>query len=861
MARAEHLVPAWLPGGVQRGHEYVCGGMSGGAGSSCSVNLNTGAWADFATGEQGGDLTSLYAAIYGLPMGKAAVQVARDEGLEDVAGVQHAAPGNGNTPAPAPRPPSPPVASKPPRSDEGWTTVTPVPANAPDATFKHHARRIEDIEHKAAYIIDDELYGYVIRFRTSDGGKETLPYTWCLSSKDGACKWTWKTWDEPRPLYYPGGKSPAPKATVILVEGEKKAAVLQALLDAVAPGIYVVASWVGGCKAWKKAAWPWLAGRTIVLWPDCDGKRVPLTAKERNACADSTAVAAANAAQPLLPTSKQPGMSAMLGIGALLQTLHCTVQMLPIPEPLTVPDGWDCADAINTDGWDGERVLAFFGKAFALPAEGAAAALSVATDEKKSRTPGGANASDKAGAEPETKPLPWWLACFHDPVKNRWNLSRETVIMAFQHDEHLRGVLGFNELSNSVEARKPWPFAHGRAGKITGATDLLLGHWLSAIYGIPALSRQALMEGIETVAYEQPFHPVREWLQSLQWDGEERISKWLIHVIRETPEKLNPRQAEYLALVGRFWLLGMVARVMKPGCKFDYMPVLEGPGGLGKSTLVETLVSTAWYSDTKFDLSKGKESQEQVAGVWGYEVGELSAMAKAEVTDMKAFVTSKVDRYRPAYGRVVEEHPRQCVLIGTTNESAYLRDRTGNRRFWPIPLRFMARIGWLGRFREQLFAEAYALYLAGEAYAPSREQEERLFAPEQDMRLVETAVTSELLLALTRDPGKGNNSETVNNLTKFVTLGDLLKCLMVDAGKSNAGLEGQIRTWMHQQGWEYKKKQIGGTRMPGWHRPDNWPAEEAESEPAAMPPMQAPDDQSQPGPAPDYDPYQDDAPF
>jgi hypothetical protein len=265
---------------------------------------------------------------------------------------------------------------------------------------------------------------------------------------------------------------------------------------------------------------------------------------------------------------------------------------------------------------------------------------------------------------------------------------------------------------------------------------------------------------------------------------------------------------------------------MEPGCKFDYCPVLEGPGGLRKSTLVEVLATTAWYADTPFEIGKGKESQEQVQGVWLYELGELSQMGKAEVTAVKAFITSKVDRYRPAYGRVIEEHYRQCVLVGTTNENTYLRDRTGNRRFWPIAVRKVILTEWLAKWRHQLFAEAYAAYMAGAEYTPTREAEERLFVPQQDARLVETGVTAELLHALTRDPGKGAHGEVVNNLADFVTLGDLLRALCVDAGKSNAGLESQIRSWMHQQGWDYKKKQRDGVRQPGWHRPKGWPVDE-----------------------------------
>lgn len=836
LARADTLIPAWLPGGHKNGHEWVCGSLSGGKGSSCSVNLTTGAWADFSTDEKGGDYTSLYAAIHGLTMGKAAVQVARDEGLEDVAGVQP----SGSHVKPE-RPVAPPTPPKNPVVDEGWTTVRPVPAGMPDPSFWHPHRQLADLVHATEYRVGDELYGYVVRFRTSDGGKDDLPYTWCLSARDGACKWHWKTWDDPRPLYLPGFKLPTPTGsgqTVVLVEGERVARVLQALLDACAPGVYVVVSWPGGCKAWRKADWSWLAGCDVLAWPDTDSKRVQPTAKERNACADDEALEALKLSKPFLPKDKQPGMAAMLGIGALLRDAHgCSVQLLPIEAPGVKPDGWDAADAIETNGWDFSCVMAFFTEAYALPAA-ASAAEPKPEAGKKIDGPGAPEGDGLPAAAPDAFAegaggMPWWLKPYWDADKCRWNISRKTVIMALRNEPKLVGVLGFNLLSNTMEARTDWPFPHGRKGKITGAIDLLLGNWLSRTFSTPAITRQALMEAMETVAYENPWHPVVEWLGGIKWDGVKRVDKWLVHAIGETPETLTPDMLEYFTIVGRCWLVGMVMRVMEPGSKFDYCPVLEGAGGLGKSTMVETLASSAWYSDTPFEIGKGKESQEQVQGVWAYEMGELSQMGKSEINAIKAFISSKVDRYRPAYGRVIEEHPRQCVLVGTTNENTYLRDRTGNRRFWPIPVRHAIRIAWIAKMREQLFAEAYQMYLEGVSCIPTMEQEERLFVPLQESRLVETAVTSELLAVLTRPPKDVGMHSVVNELTDFVTLSQLAKALEVDAGKSTAGLESQIRSWMNQQGWEYKKKQVGGVRAYGWVRPAVWPTPATDTDGAA----------------------------
>jgi putative DNA primase/helicase len=843
MGMADSLVPDWLPGGQRNGHEWTCGSLAGEAGSSCSVNMVNGKWSDFASEERGKDLLSLYAAIHNIKMHEAAVQLARAHGLESVANVVKAANGEAVKPAANPRPvPAP----KPQTEKEGWFTVRPVPGHAPNPTFVHYERKAEDLLHVATYAVGDAQHGFVLRFRTSDGGKDTLPYTFCQSARDNSQKWHWKTWDEPRPLYLPSAQLPNGR-TVVLVEGEVKAEVLQDLLDAAFPGIYCVCSWPGGCKVWQKADWAWLAGSDVLLWPDCDAQRErPSAAELKPIKDDQEAKAALQASKPLLPEAKQPGMKAMLGIGALLANEHgCKVQLLPIPKPGAKVSGWDCKDAIADDGWTADDVLAFFGRAQPLPGddvpdaedEAPAATASAAAEQgeskpaQKKRTAAvEKDEGDDEGTPPPTG-TPWWLKGNWDRFKKRWLVSRKTVIAALTHDEALAGVVAFNELTNTAQARKSWPWPYSEPGELKSQDGLLLGNYLSDMYGLPALSKASLEEGIQTIAFVERFHPIREWLEGLQWDGVPRLDKWLVHALGETPETINAKLLEYLSLVGRYWLMGMVYRVMEPGCKFDYCPVLEGAGGLRKSTLVEVLASKAYFSDTPFDMSRGKEAQEQVQGIWGYEIAELSALSKADVNAIKAFISSKVDRYRVAYGSTVESFPRQCVLVGTTNDDQYLRDRTGNRRFWPVPVRHQINTEWVAKRREQLFAEAYSRYLAHEQYTPSKDEETRLFEPMQDSRLIETAVESHLMLLLTRGrdvagyaaPGTG---APVSVETEFVRIDQLVVALGADVAKSSAALEGQIRGWLKQHGWKHGKKQLSpGVRPSGYLRPAVWPPE------------------------------------
>lgn len=849
LSRAAALVPAWLPGGVQRGHEYVCGSLSGGAGTSCSVNLTNGRWADFAADIRGNDLVGLYAAIHDLTMSKAAVQVAHAEGLEDVAGVVTAPPGSLNGQQPAPKPPRPPEPPKAHKSDEGWQSVTPVPVFAPPATFKHPYRAQEDIQHTATYQIDGALYGYVVRFKTSDGGKETLPYVWCTSARDGASRWHWKQWEEPRPLYFPSGQSPieyraahqshtdAPLPTVILVEGEKKAGILQALLDACAPGIYLIVSWAGGCKAWKKADWSWLNGCTVILWPDCDGKREPLNKKEREACLDDAAREVAQAMKPLLPAIKQPGLSAMLGIGALLRESHaCTVQLLPIPEPLDVVDGWDCADAIVTDGWDGERVLAFFGRAQPLPGGIATPAGQGGGDDGKKNRDRPVETDDDGDA------FQGHLDFIVDSLKlkgvHEIGVTRKLLITALRKAPALVDCLGFNELTDVPSARVALPW-RSAPGPLIDSDDLAFGDWVSTTYKLKSASRAALSEAMDTVADSRRFHPVRDWLKGLQHDGKPRLEKWLIHILGLDPndtQALPPKLKRYLELVGHYMLLGLVARVMKPGVKFDYSPVLEGPGGIGKSTFVKVLVGEEFFSDTHFDIGQGNAGMEQFVGVWAYELSELTALRRADSEQVKQFFSSQKDRFRGAYGRFVQDHPRQLVIFCSTNKKQYLYDTTGNRRFWPFLVRKAINLAWLRKYRDQLFAEAMKEFCAGAQIFPSPEEEEKYFVPEQDKRLVETSVQSRLYELLTREGAPGGESKLtteLNQLTAFVTIDKLVMALGTDPGKASTLLEGQVRGWLEQQGWEYGREKTGVVRRRGYMRPKVWPPKFEDEEEAA----------------------------
>lgn len=856
LQRIGTLVPAWLPGGKTVGGEYVVHSIWRSEKSpSLSVRMsgeNVGRWGDFGGSDKGNDLLSLYAAIHGLSQGKAALQLAHELGLEDVAGIVHRGSDAAHAPPPPPPPPSATRADK--REAESWRTAVPVPDFAPPAPFRHQYRKAEEITHTAAYRLNGHLLGYVVRFRTSDGGKQPLPYTWCLSERDGRCCWHWRQWDEPRPLYLPGGRSVAAvqgermePPTVVVVEGERKADLLHRLLDEGAPGVYVVVSWPGGSKAWKKALWDWLTGLTVLLWPDCDGKREALTKAEREQHPDEVARAVVQAAKPLLPAHKQVGMAAMLGIGELLRSERgCSVQMLPIPEPGEVTDGWDAADAIETDGWDFAAVQAFFGRAQPLPpveascaadgAPGASAGPSRAGGGGAGLPPSGDAMGQGGQGDGDDDAFIDHLARTAKLMEcevYQLPVNRKMVISALRKARWLKACVGFNEMAGGACTREPWPW-RDVAGPMGDADALRLGDYLSATYHLKAASKAALEEAIDTVADEHRFHPVRDWLVAQEHDGTSRIDKWFIHVLGLDPELLGARKARYLAKVGRYVLLGLVARVMQPGIKFDYSLVLEGKTGLGKSTLFKTLVGEAFFSDTHFDIGVGKDGFEQFEGLWGYELSELTALRRADSEQVKQFFSSTVDRFRGAYGRYVQAHPRQCVIFCSTNKRQYLYDLTGNRRFWPVWVANQPRVEWLEKWRAQLFAEALALFRVGERIFPTREEEAELFVPEQERRLVETAVQARLFELLTREGAQiaeGKATAEINQNTVFVTLAQLVTALGADAAKSTPQLEAQVRGWLEARGWVWRRESTGQRRY-GYRPPEIWPPAVTEAEQA-----------------------------
>jgi predicted P-loop ATPase len=243
--------------------------------------------------------------------------------------------------------------------------------------------------------------------------------------------------------------------------------------------------------------------------------------------------------------------------------------------------------------------------------------------------------------------------------------------------------------------------------------------------GFARMSWDCVYRAVEVISMRTRFHPVKDYLGSLAWDGIERLPLFF-------PSYFGTTEGDYECAVGKWFLISLVARILRPGCKADHLPVVEGPQGALKSTAC-SILGGRWFSDHLPDIGTGKDASQHLRGRWLIEIAEMHALNRAEATQLKSFITRQVERYRPSYGRLEVFEPRQCCFIGTTNTDRYLRDPTGGRRFWPVKAGTI-NVAALAKDRDQLFAEAVVRYQRGEQWWPAADFEKQHISPRQQDR-------------------------------------------------------------------------------------------------------------------------------
>jgi putative DNA primase/helicase len=296
----------------------------------------------------------------------------------------------------------------------------------------------------------------------------------------------------------------------------------------------------------------------------------------------------------------------------------------------------------------------------------------------------------------------------------------------------LVGVLGWNQSEYAAYCLSPppWellpgvrPLAVPRRWSDSDDTRTML--WLQQ--NSLLVGRETATYAVQTVAHDHPYHPIRDWLSSLVWDGESRLDYWLFAY-------LSVEHSPYVSAIGARFLIGMCARVFRPGCLMDTCLVLQGGAGTYKSRALRTLAAP-WFTDHISELGS-TNSMSELRGVWLVELAELDAILSARTGRIKEFLSRTADRFRPAYGRRLVVAPRECVFAGTYNHDTWMRDEDGGeqRRFWPVRTGCID-LDRLAEDRDQLFAEALVRYQAGAVWhldtaelvtAAADEQSERL---------------------------------------------------------------------------------------------------------------------------------------
>jgi len=338
---------------------------------------------------------------------------------------------------------------------------------------------------------------------------------------------------------------------------------------------------------------------------------------------------------------------------------------------------------------------------------------------------------------------PGWKGRLMTTKDGSYQPKAYNVRLVLEFDPDWQGVLSYCDFSYKIiKARKP-PLRNGATGEWHDGDTADLRFWLAEHYGFEPKSSD-VNDAILGVSQSNRIHPVKDYLNSLTWDGTQRVESWLYQYLK-ADDGGNNGKAKYLQAVGRMWMVAAVARVMEPPVKADCVMILEGSQGVGKSTALNILGGD-WFADSHFILGSN-DGYQFLRGVWIIELAELDAFNKAESTKAKQFFGARIDRFRPSYGHYTQEFARQCVIAGTTNQESYLKDATGNRRYWPIYCSAQLDKGGkpipidlttLARDRDQLWAEAVRMYRDGVKWWPDSE-DSGIFSDEQDKRFASDA--------------------------------------------------------------------------------------------------------------------------
>lgn len=385
-----------------------------------------------------------------------------------------------------------------------------------------------------------------------------------------------------------------------------------------------------------------------------------------------------------------------------------------------------------------------------------------------------------------------------------------------ENDEQLAGLFGLDEFANRVALHRdpPWQGSHGGEFRERDASEL--AGWLGepTRYGMVAKS-SLVLEAVETIARRHRFHPVRDYLHGLEWDGSPRMRRLFV-------DHCGVEDSEYHQRVAEILLLSAAARILRPGCKVDTMLVLEGRQGLGKTRVTQVLFGgDRWYMDAQRSPAE-KDFYQDIVGKWGVEIGEMTSFTKAEANKVKQTLSATSDTYRPSYARYSDTFPRQCVFVGTTNEDAWQRDHTGGRRFLPVNVK-RVDVDAIAAIRDQLWAEA----VQGLADGMNWWELPKDAAEQQDERYQEDSWLQPVSQWLAGRYGK----DAYDGVLRHPTSGEVLECtssdllwraLKIDSARHTKPDQMRVGAIMQRLGWPKFRPQRYGVRLWTWYRADDW---------------------------------------
>lgn len=382
-----------------------------------------------------------------------------------------------------------------------------------------------------------------------------------------------------------------------------------------------------------------------------------------------------------------------------------------------------------------------------------------------------------------------WIGRVVKSEKGSYLNTVANAMVIMRNDPAVAGLVAFNEFTSEEVITRAPPSCEDDAPSLPGPyprpwqisdSALILGYmqrvWTSKF------STQTIEQAMHGIAQSNGFHPVRDWLLGLKWDGKNRVDTWM-HLAFGCPDDA------YHSAVGRKFLVAAIRRILRPGCKFDTLLVLEGFQGIGKSRACQALVGARWFSDSLPHDLGSRDAALGLMGKWLIELGELDSLVRTEVETVKAFLSRETDRYRAPYGKHFEERPRQGVLVGTTNQTDYLRDSTGNRRFWPVRCE-KAEHAWIAEVRDQLWAEAVTIEAEGETLWLDAESLSRSARIKQTDRLAEDPWAWQI-----RDWLSSGGRHEVR------TAAVLKHCLELDTSQQTRASEMRVAGVLRSDGW------------------------------------------------------------